>query len=104
MIIRAKRIFPITSAVIFDGTNAEEVLTLTDTNYRDLKGRLHADIGQYSKEEYIGVANTTGRVWFIFDGILYQAVTNNVICIEGNDLYVFRSAEEFSHIFERITE
>lgn len=97
-IIRAKRIVPIAKAIIYDGTNGQEIFDFTGTQWNALSRKIGASC---SKQEYID-ANANSTIYVMYKDVPWSISVGNVLCIENDELYIYKDAEKFATIFEQI--
>ena len=97
-IIRAKRIVPVARAIIYDGTNIQEIFDFTGTQWDTLSRKLGESC---SKQEYIDRC-TNRDVYVMYKDVPWAIFVGNVLCIENDELYIYKDAEKFATIFEQI--
>lgn len=97
-IIRAKRIVPVVRAIIYDGTNIQEIFDFTGTQWDALSRK----IGESrSKQEFIDAHNNS-QIYVMYKDVPWLVCVGNVLCIENDELYIYKDAEKFATIFEQI--
>lgn len=95
--MNVRRIMPPARALLYDGTNKRELFEFTNTNYRDVKSRLHLS---GTEEDYLN--NSSTDIKFIYKNVMYGAYAGNVICIEDGILYLYNSLSAFRSIFTEV--
>lgn len=97
-IIRAKRIVPIAKAIIYDGTNGQEIFDFTGTQWNALSRKIGESC---SKQEFID-AHINSEIYVMYKDVPWSIFVGNVLCIENDELYIYKDAEKFATLFEQI--
>lgn len=97
-IIRAKRIVPVAKAIIYDGTNIQEIFDFTGTQWSALSRKIGESCSQ---QEFID-RHANNTIYVMYKDVPWAISVGNVLCIENDELYIYKDAEKFATIFEQI--